>query len=554
VPRPPAFKTTSLADLHRQLRYAPPETRERQMLAAETLAGEIEPGRAYPEEFIVFRITQYRPGSREESVMLVGAAVLADLATLVQSLSTALDLQAESPERGHATPVEELAERLRITPRTLRRYHKRGLLLHYVTFEGGERRLACYEGSLERFQAREPDLVDRARQYTRLSEADERMVIDEAIRLHREGGLSRQEIARELAKKHNRGVETMRALLAREEEQRGARLFKGTRRLSRRDELLVVRGAGRGVHASELARHLKRSVVTIRRCINAHRAARLRDLPLSWIDLPTFTLADAESIILAAADVQAGLGPPPSNRDGIELVEHLRRAPRELSEGEESRLAAYNLLKRRVASGAAELDAMPADADLDALERDLRWAALLKRAIVFDTLPAGIVRVEQNLARPLHQQTTDAIRRFIHIAVEETSQAAELADPSRDQRVDRIASLAIDKALAREKDARGSSAAGVRHAAGSVPLGDPLAGLCAWQPWVELPLRFATLIDRIDQVQREIMSDLHGLDGARPLEPREIAVKRGMSLRAVQKRLSLGLRALRRLRASSSAG
>lgn len=554
MPRAPSFKTTSLADLFRQLRFAPPETRERQMLAAEALAADIEPLRAYPEEFVIYRITRYRAQSTDDSPMLVGAAVLSDLATLVQMLSATLELPARSRQRGEAIPIDTLAERLGIAARTVRRYHKRGLLLHYVTMdEGGEARLACYEASLIQFQKREPALIERAGNYSRLGSVDEQVILDQAIQLHRDQGLSTQQIARVLAAEHKRGVETVRALLARGERESGGRLFKRVIRLSVRDEAFALRCAGRGVPVGEIARHLKRSVVTIRRCINGHRSRRLRDLSLRWTDLPTFTLADAASIILAARDVRVHLGPSPGWFDGIGLIELVRALQGEGAGSEESQLAGYNILKRQVAGSAATLAEFPADEELERFERDLRWAALLKRTIVFLALPSAFVRLEQNLARPLHQQSTDAIRRLINLAIHETSQAVEVTDPSRDQRVDRIASLAIDKALAKRGVGRGGTA-GVRHAPASVPIGDPFANLCPWQPWIELPARLAMVIDQADTPVREVVRDFHGLAGSRPLAPAEIAAAHGLSLRAVRSRLSTGLRALRRLRATAPGG
>jgi hypothetical protein len=560
VARAPSFKTASLADLYRQLRYAPAETLERQMEAAETLAGEIEAHRAYPEEFIAFRITQYRPRAKNEPVMLVGAAILADLGTLVQSLSAVLTLPPDDEKRGRAIAVTDLAKDLGVATRTLRRYHRRGLLLHYVRFDEDTPRLACFARSLEMFRQREPSLLGRAGMYSRLSDEQEESLIAEAIRLHDSEGLSRQQISRQLAARDRRAVETIRSLLSRAEKARGGRLFKGTRRMTPRDEALVIRAWSRSIPIREIGARLGRSPLTVRRSLNQHRAARLREVSLSWIDLPTFSLPEAENVILSAPSVESGLAPSIREADGIALLVLVRGSPEnpDRSATEEARLAGYNLLKRRAAQGIEALPDFPTDDELDRLERDLRWAAALKRSLVLAALGSAIVRVEQNLARPLHQQTSELIRRLLRIGIHQTAEAVESADPSREQiagtmtpaiastPVERIAAIAIDKELARQRIGRGASTAGVRHAAGSVPMGDPFADLCAWQGWIELPARLLARLDKVEEPAARMVIDLFGLTGNRPLTPREIAATHGLSLRAVNSRLTGVLRMLRR--------
>ncbi len=116
MPRVARFQIAALGELFRQLMYAPPVARRRQMEAAEQLVAQIDPQQVYPEEFIIFRITGYRPDLPDEPVGLVGEALVADLVTLIQRLSQGLDL---SPEHDDRTPVtlDDLARRLNISAR-----------------------------------------------------------------------------------------------------------------------------------------------------------------------------------------------------------------------------------------------------------------------------------------------------------------------------------------------------------------------------------------------------------------------------------------------------
>jgi len=113
MPRPPSYKTSAVRELSRQLSYTPPETLTRILRAAEALIESIESERAYPEEFIVFRLTGYRPDPGDEPNMLVGEALLGDLVVFIQETSRRLNLPETSDERGRAWRIDDIAERLK---------------------------------------------------------------------------------------------------------------------------------------------------------------------------------------------------------------------------------------------------------------------------------------------------------------------------------------------------------------------------------------------------------------------------------------------------------
>ena len=54
------FRCRAIEQLARQLLFAPPDKRIEQVARAEKLHDQIEPGVAYPFEFISYRITGYR--------------------------------------------------------------------------------------------------------------------------------------------------------------------------------------------------------------------------------------------------------------------------------------------------------------------------------------------------------------------------------------------------------------------------------------------------------------------------------------------------------------
>jgi len=81
-----AFKHPALKQLtDQQVRFAPPARRLEQLARAQKLLGEIEPNRAYPYQFVCFRVTIYRPESYPD-LLIPGADLAHDLALMIEAL------------------------------------------------------------------------------------------------------------------------------------------------------------------------------------------------------------------------------------------------------------------------------------------------------------------------------------------------------------------------------------------------------------------------------------------------------------------------------------
>src|SRR4028119_1040898 len=89
------FRIGSVAALARQMTFAPHDTRAAQVAAAEELLHDIDPAKAYPLEFVVFRITGYRPKTARED-LLTGIALQHDLGLLVEQVSDTLSVRTAS--------------------------------------------------------------------------------------------------------------------------------------------------------------------------------------------------------------------------------------------------------------------------------------------------------------------------------------------------------------------------------------------------------------------------------------------------------------------------
>src|SRR5688500_6362782 len=87
------FRLDSIAQLSRQMDFAPHDVRLAQVDAAESLLHLIDPAKAYHPEFVIYRITEYRPRDAE-SDLLTGIALQLDLGLLIERVSDSLDLHA----------------------------------------------------------------------------------------------------------------------------------------------------------------------------------------------------------------------------------------------------------------------------------------------------------------------------------------------------------------------------------------------------------------------------------------------------------------------------
>ncbi len=92
MPPLPRLRVSALGELAKQLRFAPREALLRDIERAEALAGEIDPERTYPEDWIVFRITGYR-ARIDEPAQVVGAALLGDLSALLRRFAGAAGME-----------------------------------------------------------------------------------------------------------------------------------------------------------------------------------------------------------------------------------------------------------------------------------------------------------------------------------------------------------------------------------------------------------------------------------------------------------------------------
>jgi RNA polymerase sigma factor (sigma-70 family) len=155
------FRLDSIAELARQMTFAPREVRLAQVDSAEGLLGDIEATKAYPLDFVIFRITGYRPKQVQEG-LLTGLALQHDLGLLVEQVSASLQIETASAPVP-VLSIDEVATKFKVTSKTIQRWRRKGLAARRFIFPDSKLRVGFLLSSIERFISSHPDqIVQRA--------------------------------------------------------------------------------------------------------------------------------------------------------------------------------------------------------------------------------------------------------------------------------------------------------------------------------------------------------------------------------------------------------
>src|SRR5256885_4231902 len=177
----PRFRLDSLAQLSRQMAFAPQEVRCQQIAAAEDLLYLIDPAKAYPIEFVIFKVTGYRPrGTQQE--LLTGLALQHDLGLLIEQASATL----EQHTRHLTEPVlciEDVCERFNVTSKTIQRWRRKGLAARRFIYNDGKRRVGFLLRSVERFVAAHGEQVAQKANLSQVDEVELQEILRGARRL-----------------------------------------------------------------------------------------------------------------------------------------------------------------------------------------------------------------------------------------------------------------------------------------------------------------------------------------------------------------------------------
>jgi RNA polymerase sigma factor (sigma-70 family) len=442
------YRIDRMSDLARQLAFTPVQTRDIQAISAENLLHEVDPAKAYPLEFVVYRITGYHPRGIGPD-LFTGLALQHDLGLLIEQLSESLNLRTLSAAEP-VLSIDDVTEKFNITSKTVQRWRRRGLPARRFTFPDGKRRVGFLLSSVERFFAAHREQVINGVNLSRV-EGSERDEVLRRARLLAGRGCCEEEIARRIGRRLNRSPLTIVHTIRREDQENPASavLPHAAQPLDEKTTSRILKGYRRGASIRALARRSSQSWLAVYRVVLDERIARLGRRKIRFIDDPLYHDTDAEAMVRAIAK-QEDLGVLPAieetriPRDLPPYLQSLYRTPLLTPGRERALFLEFNFRKFQFVMARRRLDPQFArNRDLKVLEEHARLANDVKNRILQANL-----RLVVSIARK-HLRPNLSLMELISDGNLTLMRAIESFDTHKGNRFSTYATLSLMKGFAR---------------------------------------------------------------------------------------------------------
>src|SRR4051812_36246648 len=175
------FRIDSIKALARQMEFTPSDTRLSQLASAEALLHDIDPAKAYPLDFVIFRITGYHP-KNVAGDLLTGLALQHDLGQLIEQLSDTLDIHTARLNEP-VLSIDDVTKKFNVTNKTIQRWRRRGLPARRFLFPDGKRRVGFLLSSVDRFFPAHREQVAEATNFSQVGDQERDEILKRARRL-----------------------------------------------------------------------------------------------------------------------------------------------------------------------------------------------------------------------------------------------------------------------------------------------------------------------------------------------------------------------------------
>lgn len=444
-----SFRNPALKQLtDQQVRFAPPARRWEQIVRAERLLDELEPSKLYPYQYVCFRVTDYRPDSYPD-LIIPGDDLKHDLFLFMDEVSRSLPALPVEEVAEPVLTLEEVSQRLKVSPKTISRWRECGLIGRRVVCNG-RRQLAFPQALVEKFVAANATRVERGSRFTHLSELEKDEILRRAKRLSCVSCGNLTEVSRRIARRLGRSIETVRYTIKNFDRTHPEQaLFpKVTGSLDEQAKHFIYNSYHRGLTVETLAKRYDRTRTSVYRVLNEVRAQRLLSQPLDYIDNPTFAQPGIEREILAsmpcAEEFEAKRRELRIPKDVPPELAPLYEMPLLNKEQEQHVFRQMNFLKYKAAKMRERLDPTKArKQDLDQIEALQSQANTLK-----DQLVTCNMRLVVSIAKR-HAGQADNFFELLSDGNMSLLRAVEKFDYSRGNKFSTYASWAIMKNFAR---------------------------------------------------------------------------------------------------------
>ncbi|MHC5214329.1 MAG: sigma-70 family RNA polymerase sigma factor [Planctomycetota bacterium] len=423
-----------LRDFFDQLRFAPIPQKKKQLTASEHLLMILDAEREYPFDFIVYRITGYRPPEKPEQHLISGRDLMPDMRVWIARLSAELHLDASEQDEPIFT-VEQLAARFAVSTKTIRRWQKRGLTGKIYIFEDGRKRMGFTQSTVDLFTKDHDELVRQAGQFTLLTAQQREQIASLAKELTGQKNYKTQnELVLEIAGQVHRSRQTVRAVLddLSQRQTVSPAMPQSRGRMSSKEAVKLYKMSQQNVSVKKLMELFGRSRSSIYRIINQQLARELFSQKIEFVPNEAFSNPDAEQTILSV---------PPE-----ELLPKKSDRPALLSRQQETDMfQRYNYLKFMACQQRSQIKrGQPRSDRLNHIEALLKQAEAVKKVIIEANMALVVSIASKHLAAGGHQMSELVSEGSVALMA-----AVEKFDYARGYRFSTYASWAIVKGFAR---------------------------------------------------------------------------------------------------------
>jgi RNA polymerase primary sigma factor len=442
------FRNPALLELtNQQMRYAPPAKRREQLLKAEKLLTETTDDKAYPYQYVCFRLTDFRSNAYPD-LLIPGDDLKHDLALFVIQVERSLPAVPIEQAGEDLLTLDDICKRFNVSTKTIGRWRLRGLVARRVKVKG-RNQLAFPTAGVSAFVATQEDRVARGSRFSHLTDVERDRIILAARELAAAGD-SLTDVSRKLANDLNRSPEAIRYTIKNfDRSHPDAAIFPhrtGPLTAATKEQIFTALQEGSTVET--IAKQFNRTRSSVYRVANEVRAEKLLRTPLDYMYNAEFDDPAKEAEIAGPmpgeADFFARLHAMRPPKDVQPHMAHLYERPLLTREQEAHLFRKMNYLKHKLHKLRQTID--PAKARVPELEQLDRLQTHAKQ--VRDLLIECNQRLVHSLSTKHAQagQNLDELKSDANVSL---MRAVEKFDYSRGNKFSTYATWAVMKNFAR---------------------------------------------------------------------------------------------------------